>query len=106
MSPIFQHEVQLRGAVRGRARGEARRPVQASFEYRDDEGQPALIPIRWNHDQLDLKPFMDQEVVLSGFVGTDARGYPVLFIHECRAAVSRERSPSLGPLAPGQSAVG
>ena len=90
MSPIFRHELRLRGTIRAQARGVEKTPVRASIEYRDDEGQPALLPLRWNRSELSLRPHLDTEVVVVGFVGTDGRGYPVLYIHECGSAMDRE----------------
>ena len=89
MSPIFRHQLFMRGVIRAQARGVEKTPVRASLEYRDDEGQPALLPLRWNRSELSLRSYRDREVLVAGFVGTDARGYPVLYVHECVLASSK-----------------
>ena len=89
MSTAFRQLLFLRGIIRARARGVDRVPVRASLEYWDDEGQPALIPLRWNRSELSLQGFRDREVLVGGYLGTDGRGYPVFYVHECALASSR-----------------
>lgn len=89
MSPIYQHQVRIHGKIRGRKRD--RRPflTRASLEYRDDEGLPALMPMRWNARSVclvDLMDLLDRDAVVTGYLGTDARGHPVLYVLRCEAA--------------------